>query len=441
MLELGDEVMVEVKNNELNKILATLKIEKVPEIWHKAWASSLMTYPGEKIFFLQNDYLLWANSILNFPEEALKVLLCSAAVIRSSPGLCKLVWHCYNLLFQAQDRIEPLTFFIPPLKQSMGDDDGMFAVILLLSGLQRVLKIHEERGVCREITIDTLNDINLWMKNYFNKHGQWGTDQFPWLIYHFTGRLYKLGRLQFMIDTLKEGIKVLRNIDNKRVLVMSEPGIRYRNDGQVDGTNNIFDFEGAWIAQFEIEGDLFRGNIITPYGCAAKEIVELPADEWELVLSKDAPVLSVHIPKGGRMTHELCGESFNYARKFFSEHFPNWEFFAYICTTWFFDSQFQEILPNSSNIVRFQREFYLYPILSNDYQIFERVFGGKPGDFTKAPRDTHIRRAILDHVIAGRNLHGAGGFILRDDLNWGEVLYQKKWDIHMAQNSSCHKDC
>ncbi len=55
------------------------------------------------------------------------------------------------------------------------------------------------RGICEEITIATLKDINIWIDNYLLQHGKFGIDKFGWLINHYRGNLFRIGRLQFIL--------------------------------------------------------------------------------------------------------------------------------------------------------------------------------------------------------------------------------------------------
>jgi hypothetical protein len=115
------------------------------------------------------------------------------------------------------------------------------------------------------------------------------------------------------------------------------------------------------------------------------------------------------------------------AKEFFPRYFPEKAFDAFACGTWLFDPQFQQLLPASSNIVRFQKEFYLYPFKGDDSGTFHFVFGEKPSDLSLAPRDTLLRRKILEHIAAGGHFYAEGGFILMNDLHWGQEVYQKDW--------------
>ena len=71
------------------------------------------------------------------------------------------------------------------------------------------LKINSERGISKEITVATLKDVNVWFKNYRTVTGKIGIGEFDWLWYHYTGKMFRLGRLQFHIVTKKDGSEVI----------------------------------------------------------------------------------------------------------------------------------------------------------------------------------------------------------------------------------------
>lgn len=63
-----------------------------------------------------------------------------------------------------------------------------------------------ERGIDKNITVETLKDINVWLDNYKKQNGIPGLGEFHWLINHYTADLFRLGRLQFRIEKSIEGI-------------------------------------------------------------------------------------------------------------------------------------------------------------------------------------------------------------------------------------------
>jgi hypothetical protein len=130
------------------------------------------------------------------------------------------------------------------------------------------------------------------------------------------------------------------------------------------------------------------------------------------------PVVCVHIPASGRLDPEDCDRSFAAAHGFFPCHFPDHPFAAFICVSWMMNRQLAKVLPPDSNLVRFLGRFAPMRLHgARDDQVWLRVFGQAVVDPATAPRDTSLRRAILDHALRGGRWDTAGGFIPHPSVN------------------------
>lgn len=401
---------------QFNEIKERLMLEEVPEYWENTWEASKKSMPEKELLFLEEEWLLGVNSILKLPEGAMEALLGMAHIVRKDSILISFAQHCRYLFFEAELTKNPWSFAFPSLNRYFGEDETLFYILILISRTDSLLKSNEARGIPMDVTVHTLSDLKLWMGDYFQKHGRWGLDKgiILWHIFHFSGRIYRLGRLQFAFWTCSLDIIVYRNKRDGDVVALSTPGVKFRDDGQVDGTNDIYDKEHGWQSVLKIEGGYISGNPISPHGFAIREKTKLKEDEWEQILTKGDRVLDIHIPGDGRLEHVECIKSMQWAKEFFSKYFPEGSYSAMICTSWLLDPQYQKLLPVSSNIVKFQREFYLVPVFAHDYQTLSRVFGGPVNDPEAAQRDTQLRRAILDHMAIGGHMRDTGGFILMD---------------------------
>ncbi|MFW6156570.1 MAG: hypothetical protein ACOC7J_04565, partial [Armatimonadota bacterium] len=221
-------------------------------------------------------------------------------------------------------------------------------------------------------------------------------------------------------------IRVFRHGETGQVLALSEAGVRFRADGQRLREGD--DPEGSWEAQLAITDEAAQGNPIDPRGYALTEQIRLPLAEWEQVLAPGDPVLHLHIPGGEPMSYDRCGEAFEQALEFFPRHFPDYQFNAFMCGSWLLNTALQKLAKPSSNIVRFQREVYLFPIGLSDDSLASALFGGLrrklPEDLSEYPRETSLQRAYLDAVEAGEYEAGGGGcFLLPEDVDWGSQVY------------------
>lgn len=168
----------------------------------------------------------------------------------------------------------------------------------------------------------------------------------------------------------------------------------------------------AWLT-WHLRGELVR------LGRLQFKCLPFPGPRFPKLAPGDL-VIDIHIPEGGPMDFDACGDSLRQAIEFLPKHFPTPSPpVAFYCCSWFLDPQYAQILPAHSNIVRFLREFQLYPVPSDDREAFRRVFGEVPKDLTTAPRDTALRRAMLDFKLAGGQLRYCAGFKLLDGWRWG----------------------
>ncbi|MEO3936194.1 acyltransferase domain-containing protein [Dermatophilaceae bacterium Soc4.6] len=124
-------------------------------------------------------------------------------------------------------------------------------------------------------------------------------------------------------------------------------------------------------------------------------------------------VLDLHIPgNSGRLLPGSVDASLAAARTFFRKRYGEERYAALVCHSWLLDPQLVAMLPPSSNLVAFQSRFTL---------------GGEPGDgdrsvrrflwddaatpWAQLPRDSTLRRAVLDLWAGGGHWHERGGWL------------------------------
>ncbi|OUS77788.1 hypothetical protein B1748_03115 [Paenibacillus sp. MY03] len=372
--------------------------------------------------FLEAASVREANKLLRLPEPAISAVLDAAELARGNHKLGEVLSETLAAVVSAADPTEfaaaagQIASGLPShaalLQEEMGDQSGLFAVLIVLGCLDWTQKYYAERGIPEEILEETFGDLSLWMKHYERRHGRWGLDELGWLLNHAGGKLFRLGRLQFIHTTLNHGVMVLRHEGNGDIRLLSEPGIVYRKDGRVNGTNGIYGTDRCWTAAYQEDADGFAGHPIDGSGLAAEELVRLPAAEWRVVLRSGDDVLDMHIPEGEPLRPEPCEDSMRRAIGFYETYFPDKPFRGFVCVSWLLDRQLAELLPADSNIGAFQRLLHLFPARSDEKDTYRRVFGAETLDPETAPRDTGLRRVILGHVDSGGFLHGGGGLRL-----------------------------
>lgn len=119
-------------------------------------------------------------------------------------------------------------------------------------------------------------------------------------------------------------------------------------------------------------------------------------------------VLNVHIPSGEPLRMEACRESFKKAEVFFGE-----EYQVYVCDSWLLSPHLKEILPDTSNIIRFQNLFEVTRVGYEYPQAEQRIFGEVLEDKGRYPEDTFLRKKAKEYVHSGKDLGIGAGFFYR----------------------------
>ena len=132
-----------------------------------------------------------------------------------------------------------------------------------------------------------------------------------------------------------------------------------------------------------------------------------------LDVTKGEHVLSVHIPGFmGPFPPEVCDASFAQAREFFATHFPEEPFRHAVCHSWLLDEQLADYLPETSNIVQFQRRFRpAYRPEANNHTTLEFVFRTPNRPLDELPQNTTLERAAVRHIKDGKQWHGGTGWL------------------------------
>ncbi len=417
---------------KLDEVVAGLGLTGSAELLEVEWESSQQSMPADQLFFLAPEFVAEACQAIPLPAEASEAAIATSRRIASNPALEALAWHFYHCFFHCTKATYSWNNLsdwpsVETLAQTLQGEAAMFYPLVLFSGFPQMQVIHQAHAVPPEIVRDTLSSIRVRMEAYHKRHNTWGLDgcRDGFLMNHLHGELYRLSRLQFQFGSFGYRLRAFRHRVSGQVLALAEDGVRYRADGQLPRSDR--DAVEGWSSQLLLTDTAIVGNPILPTGSAVQKQVQLPAMEWHQVLAPGDPVLNIHIPGGSPMACDLCGVSFRTALEFFPRHFPERPFVAICCGTWLLDAQLEELLPPTSNLVRFQQEVYLFPIVLDELHLVKSVFGCVPEDLTQAPRDTTLQRVLLDRLLAGEQFspRGGGCFLLPDDVDWGAQVYRR----------------
>ena len=183
-----------------------------------------------------------------------------------------------------------------------------------------------------------MQDIYVWAKDCFVKHGYYGLSEehFGWIIKLINKGVFRLGRLEFEPYIINEDVKL--------------------------------------------------------------------ADSF---LPKGTKTLKVHIPGGVPLIHEECIKSYELAKKFFK-----YEKHVFICESWLLSPLLEEMLPKTSNILKFKNDYEIYKTDLINRLFEERIFGGVIYDNPNMyVAKTGLQKKAKEILRSGKELVGAWGVL------------------------------
>ncbi|MDD3927624.1 MAG: acyltransferase domain-containing protein [bacterium] len=391
------------------------------------WEEAMAVMPAGLLPFLDPAAVIENRQWGGLEDSLDAPLLATAAYISADEALRCLAWYCYWHVFETgRDNLA----MVPALKTLPGDMGSLFYLLIGMAMVPRLREYHRTLRIPEEITRTTAGQISCICGNYRRAHaGRPGVfiKQLAWLRHYINGNIYlHIGRFEYWLAPFRGGVTVYRHRDSGETIALAEAGQEFSRSGYLNGDITVPGDESAWVSTLNITGSEVRGYPVLPQGHGLRQEICLPLAEWEPVLKRGDWVLDIHIPAGGGMPPEACRDSLQQAADFFRKRFPERSPAAFCTVSWIFSPQLEQVLPQDSNMVKLQRELYLYPWPSISQSVwfifFQNVF-----DPATAPRDTSLQRAVYDYLVDNRYWRNQAMFFLLDDLpEFGRQVYRSR---------------
>lgn len=172
-----------------------------------------------------------------------------------------------------------------------------------------------------------------------------------------------------------------------------------------------YGFDRAFWTWRQINGRLFRLGALEFEMISQSSIS--PASPP--LATKSAPALSIHIPSDAVLSDTALEGSYRKARAFFFAHFPAYEKVAFYCSTWLLSPKLQSLLPASSGILRFARDYEICLNEPDSDAAMAWLFPQGYENPQDLPESTSLQRAAKALYLRGGHIGSAAGFIAADD--------------------------
>ncbi len=141
----------------------------------------------------------------------------------------------------------------------------------------------------------------------------------------------------------------------------------------------------------------------------------MPYDNGNVHIGADEHIINVHIPSAGPLKHEDCILAYKQAYEFYKDSLRKGVMY-FQCHSWLLEPALEKIVPESSNIIKFKRDYDVFHVQKKDtfpdaWRVFYVKDDVKIADY---PEDTMLQKGIKRYLLEGNTI-GYGLGILKFD--------------------------
>lgn len=126
-------------------------------------------------------------------------------------------------------------------------------------------------------------------------------------------------------------------------------------------------------------------------------------------INKGDTCIYVHIPGGTPLDFEECDAAYATAREFFKKYFQLDPVIFY-CGSWLLHPWMQDVLPETSRIIKFQKRFQLVDIVQDETVIRNWLFDHSDAPYDELPVKTSLHKEAVRRLKNGLPIGYARGF-------------------------------
>lgn len=368
--------------------------------------------------WLTDEFLMGMEREMKILGDGFDAAMEYLSKLRQNPALCMLAKVIYRILCRRKGFGASFTAYTLPF--DISTDFDYLSLFPLMAHVAIYARELFDRGVDRQVIFETMTFLRFGLNESHQIHGKPcfnTTHGFASYGAYLYCHMLWVDPLRFEIHpNSNRNVWVFRNKEGKLCALMCD--ITLHASGNILGAIGFTDAEGAYEADFLETETYYEGYPIDDETHLAKNTrIQLPKDQWEVILAPGDTLLKVHIPGlGAPLTKELCDAAYQKAAYIYRNLYPEYHFKGFVCYSWLLAPALQQILKPESNIIKFQEPYLLIPAKNDAPDVFHYVYGmnvksAAEVDPATLPEDNSLRRGVKKLLQEGTYIHQYHGFI------------------------------
>lgn len=133
--------------------------------------------------------------------------------------------------------------------------------------------------------------------------------------------------------------------------------------------------------------------------------------EFEKTIEENQKIIAVHIPSDAILTEENCKKSLRMADDFFREEDCSYEHVPYSCNSWLLSPALKNLLPEQSNILKFQNLFTIESVEEDCTEYLTWIFKRNDLDLKDFPENTSLQKNAKKYLLNGGKIGEGKGYL------------------------------
>lgn len=412
------------------ELVAYCGIDNLPEGLEEIYNDYLLDSTEKYKKFLSKDFLQTIFEKYEVPEDKIRLLNTAIEAIEGDQKLFELTRFLVWDMCSARNRCD-VDNYQNMMPNCMPQYKEYYSFIVLLACVEPSMELLKNRGVpLKYYEKIPYQPMKSQLEN-FSKTGDIIVKDFGWDMNFYTCAIFLLDRFLFIPYKFGDSFTMYRNLKSQKLVALHHKDIEIRRDGQVDGINGVYDRKGQFKTIWNETESQIVANPINPMGFVEKEPITIEKSQWQLAMEKGDTLLAFHIPSGPGYNTTRLKDSMSMAMDFYNEYFPEMKIKGFWSESWLYDSRLSLMLPDDSNIISVQRQFYLYPIKEGDGMLRYELFGDRKADPSNLPLKTNLQKNAAAYMASGKRFNTTSMIVLKEEISkLGENPYIRDQDIN-----------
>ncbi|MBP3334463.1 MAG: hypothetical protein J6M35_10515 [Clostridia bacterium] len=405
----------------LEALMHSVNSKRWPARWESFYDRVMDEYEKNGCPFAEPSYYDGLAEKYNMLPNFLEDYKAGAAAVKEDDSLCRvLMLICESL----KDR-KNIASDIRELELPHSQDGGysikydMLTALAMASAARYQHSLYTARSLPQEHIDYGMRHLEGMVRNFKSRNnGRSGAMSWEWYQLGIDAKIYRIGRLEIEIFAKFTQNAIVYENSKGEVIALAN-NVRVHREGYILGSAHYKDEEGAWEASVT-EDELFCAGY--PYirrGVVSKGKIRLAKDEWRRIIEPGDPVVSLHIPAGGGFTDEAIDKCFADSKEFLAKYFPDFDYKAFVCSSWLMDDMLSDMIGENKNISKFCERFSKIGQRSAGRAVFSFVFlqpDVNNVDYNALPENSTLERELKKHYIDGKAIYECYGFIAKDNI-------------------------